>query len=365
MINILILGQTPPPYGGQAVMIQNLLDGTYEGVTLYHLRMNFSAEIDEIGKFKFKKIVHLFTLMTGALYFRIRYNTKCLYYVPGGPNLIPVYRDIILLTGIRWMFTKIMFHFHAGSTYGMYGKIPGVLRPLFKMVYFHPDVAVRITQYNPNDPEMLLAKKEFIIENGIQDEYSGGHSKARNTKKRIIFTGLICRPKGILELIRACDILKRNNEQFTLIVIGKFESPQFKEEVMSLVRSYSLEADIDFTGILIGEQKLNEYYNGDIFCVPSHFETFGLVFLEAMQFSLPVVATNVGGIPALVKHGENGLLVEKGDHVKLAKELTTLLQDESLRNHMGADGRNKYLKEFTLEAFHAKFEKAFLSLQSD
>ena len=64
MKKVVFVGQTPPPYGGQALMIQRIKEGHYDGVQLFHVRMAFSKEMDEIGKASFFKVVHLFKVVT-------------------------------------------------------------------------------------------------------------------------------------------------------------------------------------------------------------------------------------------------------------------------------------------------------------
>lgn len=78
----------------------------------------------------------------------------------------------------------------------------------------------------------------------------------------------------------------------------------------------------------------------DIFCLPSTTmgESFGIVNLEAMASGVPIVSSNFGGIPDIVKHGENGLLVEPKDVEGLADALIYLLKNEDLRKKMGDDG---------------------------
>jgi len=56
---ILVVGQTPPPFGGQAIMIERLLEGKYKDTELFHVRMSFSREMNEMGRFSFFKIFHL------------------------------------------------------------------------------------------------------------------------------------------------------------------------------------------------------------------------------------------------------------------------------------------------------------------
>ena len=71
MRKIVFVGQTPPPFGGQAIMIEKILQGTYKDVLLYHVRMSFSKEMDEIGKASLSKVFHLFNIIAKIYYFRI------------------------------------------------------------------------------------------------------------------------------------------------------------------------------------------------------------------------------------------------------------------------------------------------------
>ena len=104
-----------------------------------------------------------------------------------------------------------------------------------------------------------------------------------------------------------------------------------------------------------GTYKAEVFSKADIFAFPTYNETFGLVLVEAMQFSLPVVSTFEGGIPDVVEDGETGFLVPQNDAVALAEKLELLIKDPVLRKEMGEMGREKYEAEFTLAAFEERF----------
>ncbi len=76
-----------------------------------------------------------------------------------------------------------------------------------------------------------------------------------------------------------------------------------------------------------------------------------MVILEAMEYKLPVISTNEGGIPDMVKDGENGLICEKQNPYSLADCIAKLLDDEELRVKMGSAGHDKFCREFTLQQF--------------
>jgi glycosyltransferase involved in cell wall biosynthesis len=87
----------------------------------------------------------------------------------------------------------------------------------------------------------------------------------------------------------------------------------------------------------------------DLFVLSSRSEGLPYTIIEAMLAGLPVVATAVGGVPELVEDGRTGFLVPPGDHGALAEAIQRLLDDSSLRVSMGEKGREKALREFTLD----------------
>src|SRR5947207_11803100 len=106
---ILVVGQTPPPLGGQTIMIQRLLEGTYRSVKLVHVRMGFSDGLDKVGKLYPSKLLELMKVMFRIVVARLRHRADILYYPPAGPNFVPIVRDLAILFCTRWMFRKTIF----------------------------------------------------------------------------------------------------------------------------------------------------------------------------------------------------------------------------------------------------------------
>ena len=117
-IRVLVVGQTPPPFGGQAVMIEALLQAELPRVRLFHVRMAYSDDMESVGKFAPRKVWVLFATILRVWWARLRQGTSVLYYPPAGPNMVPVLRDIVFLCATRWMFRRTVFHFHAGGVSG-------------------------------------------------------------------------------------------------------------------------------------------------------------------------------------------------------------------------------------------------------
>lgn len=363
---ILVIGQTPPPIGGQAVMIQKLIERKYSNAQLYHIRMAFSKEMSDQGQVQFFKIIHLFSIIFNIYYLRISKNIKTLYYPPSGPDKVPIYRDIIILLLTRWMFKKTIFHFHASGISEIWGSLNVIEKMFFRLAFFKADIAIALSSYVPKDGEFLLAKKCIIIPYGIEDNNSHMPVEKNNSVPiKILFVGLLKESKGEFILIEACKILQRKNIDFLVDIAGDFGSLEIKNRFFALLSNYELEQKVLYKGIIRGTEKSTVFSNADIFCFPSYFESeaFPVVLLEAMQFGLPIISTQWRGIPGMVTDADNGFLVKIKDALAVAEKLEILINDKKLRNEMGKRSREIYLQKFTINKFYDNIDKCFASLE--
>lgn len=366
MKKILVLGQTPPPFGGQAIMIKCLLDGSYKNARLYHARMSFSRDMDDMGRLRLGKLLHAVAVIGKVACLRLRHNIRILYYPPSGPDFRPMLRDMVILVAIRWMFRKTIFHFHAAGTSELYAKLPGYLKVVYRWSYFSPDVAIQLSDFNPDDGGALHSKLKLVIPNGIEDEYLPLNFAGRKERMvcSILFVGLICESKGILVLIEAVRLAKNSGLRVKVNVVGKFVSEEFRQTIVDRLTSGGLSEDFEFLGVLTGHAKNEQYMNADFFCFPTFFESesFGLVVLEAMQFCLPVIATKWRGVQSLVQDGETGYLVPPRDSRVLADRISALASDPELREKLGMNGRSQFLDKYTLEKFYARMDECFATV---
>ncbi len=366
MTKILLVGQTPPPYGGQAIMQQTALAGKYKYIKFIHAPMAFSKDMDEVGKFKLTKLFHLIYVIFNIIFLKFRHKIKILYYPPAGPHKIPVYRDMAILISVRWLFNKTVFHFHAGGISKLYKKLTVLERFFFKKAYFYPDLTIILSEKNPKDGQFIRTKKNIIIPYGIYDHFPKyeNHQPEKQAVPVLLYVGAIRKSKGVLIFLEALSQLRSSKVPFYAKFMGKFESKKFKDKVYSFIQLHNLENQIEFTGVKKGNDKWDVFYNSDILCFPSFFnsETFGLVALEAMQFELPVIATLWRGIPSVVKDKKTGFLIPIKDSKALKEKIKLLVYDEKLREKMGKHGREVFLKKFTLEKYRNNLENIFISI---
>lgn len=355
MKKILVVGITPPPYGGQAMMTERLVNANFKGIKIYHVRMTFSKSMSSVGNFEIGKVFHMVQVVLKAMYLRFRYTIPTLYYMPGGSTLTPVIRDVFILFFLRPLFQKTIFHFRAAGVSEIVEQQSSLLKKLAKYVYRRPELAIQLSLKNPEDGQYFGAKKTVVIPNGLEDAALSylPIQRAKKDSVTILYVGIIQETKGILVLLKAAKQLKEHGYAIKVDIVGDFASQIFKDKVVAYCRNNSLEDIVCFPGVKKGHEKWQYFLGADIFCFPSFFEaeSFGNVVVEAMMFELPVVGSHWRGIPDIVAEGTTGWLVPPKDPIATANKLSTLIKDASLRKQMGMAGRQRYLEKYRLEQF--------------
>ena len=368
-LGVVVVGQTPPPYGGQATMIKRIVEASYDGVDVHHVRMMFSREMNELGRVSLRKLLLLPGLIGRVAWTRLRTRASVLYFPPSHLDRVTIYRDLAVLLSTRWMFAKTVFQFHSGGISDVYPALPRWLRWLARRAYFGADLGIRASEFAPPDPSVLRARREEIIPYGIENAPAQlrRRAPALRTQGRpvVLFAGVLRESKGVLVLLDACSELIQRGMAFELQLMGHFGSGEFEAEVREKVRSQGLEPSVRFLGVLTGSAFDEAFARASIFCFPTFFESEALpiVVLHALQFSLPVVASRWRGIPSQVRDGWNGYLVPVRDAAAVADRLAKLLLDPGLRAEMGERGRRDYEQRFSLEAFRCRMQLAFDSLR--
>lgn len=152
----------------------------------------------------------------------------------------------------------------------------------------------------------------------------------------VLYTGQLNRRKGLPHLIEAMSVLRTGPDDVRLVLVGKGpeEGPLRETAVRNGVADR-----IHFIGAVDHTRVIALMKAADIFVLPSLEEAFGIVLVEAMSQGLPVVASDVQGIPSIIEDGVNGYLVPAGDRLALADRIRHLLENEAIGREMGERNR--------------------------
>ncbi len=377
MVTVLVVGQTPPPINGQTLMIQSFLEGRYERMRLIYVPMRFSRLSGEIGRFSVRKLLLVFSTLAQIIIARFQTGARVLYYPPADPSLVPVLRDMALLIPTRWLFEKTAFHFHAAGLGEIYDRLPRLLKLFFHLAYDKPDLAIFTTRATSGEGLRLRAGRTAIIPCGIVDCAPALPSDKVSTQQppTILFAGILCEGKGLLNLLGACRILKNAGVEFQLVCLGQSSSVEFTQALEHFLDESGLRDRVSFPGVVTGPAKHRFFADATVFCFPSHYpaESFGVVLIEAMSFSLPIVATDWRGIPEVLgrqsddtKCGlESGILVPVRDSARLASALQQILASNQDRERIGRHNRSRYLENYTIERYRKSLEEELTRLMQN
>jgi glycosyltransferase involved in cell wall biosynthesis len=367
-VKVLVVAPTPPTYLGLPIMIEAIVRSHMPGVELRHVRLAFSANESQVGKLRLGKMLRVIPVVLQVLWQRLLHGPQILYFAPAGATTAGMLRDVAIFGTTRFLFTKTIVHFHAGGHAEFYRTLPKWKQWLFRKAYFHADAAIRLTENTPEDGKGLLAQSEYIVPNGIADLGAELEFPRRapaisaSRPLRILFVALLCETKGLMVLIEAAGKLAARGVPFRLDLMGRFQHEEFAARVKARIAELGIGAQVNFLGVLMGDEKLAAFREADVLCHPTYHDTFGLVILEGMSCGMPVVATRYCSIPLIVDDGETGLLVPPRDPDGLAEALAELADNPELIRQMGIAGREKFLREFTLQRHVEQMRQVFLAV---
>ncbi len=256
-------------------------------------------------------------------------------------------------------------------------RFNSVLRSYEKKLMNRSDALIAVSKYTVNELTDLYGistDKIHVIYNGVDIEKFKPRSNKTELRKQfglepdkkiVLFVGRLYHRKGLEPLLRSIPPVLEQFENVTFAISGTgFKEKE--ESLRKLAKKLNIENVVNFLGY-VPDEKLPELYSAsDIFVLPAIYENFPFAILEAQSTGLPVVSTNVGGIPEFLEDGKNGFVIEPGDEPELTKKLLRLLQNPDLAKKMGDLGRQLIEKNLSwdiitnqvIELYHKLLETA-------
>ncbi len=246
-----------------------------------------------------------------------------------------------------------------GSEVNMAKKNP-IFRKIFNLMLKHADFITVNSTFMKNEVEKIIQDKNIEIipmGAGIGDiSEKEKAEKKQKTRTTVLFVGRLIKVKGVKYLIDAVKLLDPG--KFELHIAG--DGPEHGN------LEKTAPENVFFHGYQTGKNLEELYRNADIFVLPSivddagYTEGLGTVLLEAANFSIPSIGTNVGGIPDIIRDGETGILVPQKDPAALAETIKTLAEDKTLCEKLTENARKHLKDNFSWRVITEKFLEIYL-----
>ncbi|HHJ11140.1 MAG TPA: glycosyltransferase family 1 protein [Bacteroidetes bacterium] len=364
---VLYLIQLPPPFHGVSLTNQFVYTSEIINQSLSKrlVRLNFSSSIEGLRRVNFHKFIS-FVSVKARLFYQLLFRRPDFVYfsfMPLGTGLV---RDSVYLFLIKMFRVRVLLHL---DNRGIRERSK---RPFMKTWYrmvFRNTCVIHVTQ-DLLDREItgLNIKKlagAFVVPN-TAETFEITEVKRQANTYRLLFLSNLFPEKGLLVLLEAMKMCIKNIPEAELHIYGAGRGGKEDRIYWEFIAENGMEKQVVMHGPVTGNEKVKVYTSHDLFVFPSYFdeECFPLVLLEAMQAGLAIVTTGIGGIPEMVEHEKEALIVNPGDPWELAEAIIYLYRHPTLARQLGQLARERFFREFSMKHFERRMRKAFTMINN-
>jgi glycosyltransferase involved in cell wall biosynthesis len=349
LIKVLHVAPLPPPLGGMTSYIQGLLNSDVFRTIEYRV-VRFSY----FNKEKYFGMTRFLANCLNAVILTINFLLNVVFW---RPDIVHIqsssghgFFEKSWIAFLAKIFRrKTIFHFHGGYMREWYEQSSRLKQFFIRQSALIND---RIMTGSPQMRETWLyigipEDKMIYIGNAVNlpAQYSTELSFKHSIS--LLFLTRVVLEKGIIELIDSYLSLQKETENLKLRIVGADTADTL------YVKKYLHDVDknnlVEYVGPVSDEQKHKEYLEADIFVFPTYVEDQSYAVMEAMSYGLPVIASNVGGVPSLITHEQNGYLVLPKDVDSLRQGIKKIISAPDLREKLGKNARKTIEQGFTWE----------------
>ena len=346
---LFVINLSPPVHGasviGDYIKKSSTLKNKFNSK---FINIGLSSRVNQINHLNPFKIFRYIKILIDVLICMIFFKPNLIVVTPTsyGNGL---YKDSLIVLLIKLFNSNIILHFHNKRIESSLNKLEEII---YKIIFKNLKL-ILLSKLLLNDfIKYFDNTKISYLPNGIPEIIYKKKEDDKSHLVNILFLSNLIKKKGVWNLLKALKILKLNKLNFDCTVIGNTGDID-KIKFQNTIDRQGLKSVVHYLGPKYGEEKAIFFLKADIFVLPTEFECFPLVILEAMQHSLPIVSTIEGAIPEIVEDNSSGFLVKKNDSLEPASKLTKLIINKKLRTSFGKKSRLIYENKYSLKTFES------------
>lgn len=264
-----------------------------------------------------------------------------------GPSF---YRKIPFIYMASWDGLPIINHIH-GSEFGKFYTDAGARKQrLVRKIWGKCTRFIVLSEEWKRIFSVVIPEEKMAV---IENFSVAAPAISRGNRKTVLFLGAINEMKGCYDIVDVIAEVKKRIPDVKMIMCGDGEIKGVKGKAAKC----GVLDRFEFPGWVRGEKKDQILREADLFFLPSYTEAMPMSILDAMGYGLPIIASNVGGIPRIVR--DNGSMCEPGDIRGFSDKITELLENDEKRLQEGQRSREIVEKEYSLEAHIKRIEQQY------
>lgn len=320
--HVLMIGVKSDTPGGMASVIKSY-DDCFDGMKY--------ITTWRVGS-KFVKLRYAFAAVIRFFYFMLFDKDIKIVHIHGAANASMQRKSIFIKLG-KWFKKKVILHMHAADFEEYFNKStnqPKVLAWLNKC-----DLLLVLSQsWKVYFASIGVEESKIEVLNNIVAHPIKKSQNKSDTKLHLLFMGEIGKRKGVYDLLK---VLSDNRAYFKDRLILRIGGNLEEDIIKRYIADHQLAGFVFFEGWIKGENKIECLNWEDVYILPSYNEGLPIAILEAMSYAHPVISTNVGGIPEILKSHYNGILVEPGNETQLKEALIYFIENPAKITEYGSN----------------------------
>lgn len=350
--------------GGIATLLSQILERWPFSRPVYHYNTEFvHRAYGQTGRLSCRNLGRFLQNAVGILRVTRQHRGAIVHY--HASRRLALLKDILICACIRLLTrSRVLLHVHWASLETLFAG-PASLRPCQiwalsrcadRLILMSRNIERDLNASAGPSTRSVLSKRARVLYNFAASPGPAVQIRAEGDSLHVLFLGSIGPIKGVYDILQAVAGLTENQRgRVSVTVAGTFETAEEEARFRSAVGRYRLDALVSAPGQVRGSEKDRLLRSADIFMLPSYGEGVPVAMLEAMSYGLALVVSRVGGIPEVVRDGQDGLLLNPGDVRGLTRTLGSLVDDPSRVRRLGCSARQRFECEFTIERFMSGF----------
>ena len=356
---ILFIVPLPPPIHGASLRNQSLINSALLNsvFNIDIIPIQFIKDNQEMGKFSLLKIYKAFRLFFSVVKSVLKHKPN-LVYLNMATFGFALYRDSIIVLLTKFLNKPIAIHLRTQKIKEQ-AENSRFKNWMFKFTFKNTSI-ICLSNNLSNDVRTVYHEKIHIVNNGIElfDTKNINIEERTNNKVRFLFLSNLLKTKGVFDLIEATAQLSKITQDFEVWIVGK-NADLTIHDVCDHIAKHHLEGTVKVFEAVYNDEKIKKYLETDVFILPTHFEAFPGVILEAMQMGLPIISTQEGAIPEIVDHMKNGIIISKKNTIQLANAMNYFINNKSEIETFGERAKVKFYDNYVKQKFERKMEETY------
>lgn len=347
---ILQVGPSLKDKGGMVTVMQSIINSTIaKKYNIIHISTYIYG----------KKFSLFFTSILKIIFYKIIYRVELVHIHMASYGSF--YRKSIIISICKILHLKVVLHCHGACFEKFYTSVKQSKKEYIKKTFAKAEKVIVLSESWKEFFKTIVDENKIIVMYNSVNVPNEQNKNNLNTIPTGLFLGRIGERKGAYDLIDVVKKLTNEGIKLKILMAGDGEIDKAKE----VVKKDNLEDNIEILGWIDNDKRREYLKTSDFYILPSYDEGMPMSVLEAMSYSLPVITTDVGGIPEMIQNEENGILVKPGDNEAIEKAIKKILENDNLRGKVSENAYKTILNKFNFEKYEEGLENLYKQIKQE